>query len=235
MTLYPTLPGPRTATIGRDVAVLLLVALFAWLGVRVHDGVADLASLGRGLRDAGGAVGSTARDAAGAVRDGFGAAAGAVEGTPVVGGPLAGALRDAGASAAAPLQREGVAQARRLVAAGREGEARAYRTANLLGWLTFLGPTLLALSRWAPPRVRQVRALTAARRVLGSAPPDPERAAELARRAAYGLPYAALARHTRDPFGDLLAGRHGPLLAALGEDAGLRVDPPPPGGGAGAP
>jgi hypothetical protein len=222
MRPYPTLPRPRSRTLAGDAAVLLLVVLFAWLGLKVHDGVADLAGLGRGLQDAGTAVGATSRGAAGAIRDGFGSAADALEGTPVVGGGLAGALRDAGGATAGPLQREGDVQARRLVAAGRAGEARAYRTANLLGWLTFLLPTLLLLARWIPQRVRQARALGAADRMLRGAD-DPARAAELARRAAYGLPYATLLRHTPDPFGDLIAGRHDGLLAALGEDTGLRV------------
>jgi hypothetical protein len=224
MRLYPTLPRRRLATLAGDAAVLALVLLFGWLGVKVHDGVADLASLGRGLQHAGSAVGQTARDAAGAVRDGFGGAADAVDAAPLIGGDVAGALRSAGESAAAPLQRGGEDQARRLVAAGRDGEAKAYATANLLGWLVFGLPTLMLLSRRLPPRVRQVQALTAASRVLAGAPQDAERERELARRAVYALPYAALARHTRDPLGDLLAGRHGPLLAALGEDAGLRLD-----------
>jgi hypothetical protein len=222
MRPYPTLPRLRSRTLAGDAAVVLLVVLFAWLGVKVHDGIAELATLGRGLQDAGSAVGDTSRGAAGAIRDGFGSAADALEGTPVVGGGLAGALRDAAGATAGPLQREGDAQARRLVAAGRDGEARAYRTANLLGWLTFLLPTLLVLGRRVPERVRQARALGAADRVLRSAG-DPARAAELARRAAYGLPYATLLRYTRDPFGDLLEGRHDGLLAALGEDAGLQL------------
>src|SRR4051794_12174753 len=157
MTLYPTLPSARRRTVARDLVVLLLVLLFAWLGVQVHDGVVQLASLGRGLQDAGTAVGARSRDAAGAggggvrpgggaagaVREGLGAAADAIDATPSVGGGLAGALRDAGGAAAAPLEEQGGAQARRLVAAGRDGEARAYRAANLLGWLSFLLPTLL--------------------------------------------------------------------------------------------
>jgi hypothetical protein len=225
MRLYPTVPRRRAATLARDLAVLALVLLFAWLGVRVHDAVADLAGLGRGLQDAGTAVGTTARDASGAIRDGFGAAAGAIEGTPLVGGDLAGALRSAGESAAAPLQREGEAQAGRIVAAGRDGEAKAYATANLLGWVTFGLPTLVLLARWLPPRVRQAQALTTAARLLGAGGArDRDRERELARRAAYALPYAALARHTRDPLGDLIAGNYAPLLAALGEDAGLRLD-----------
>src|SRR3954454_4690198 len=203
MRSYPTLPRLRSRTLAGDAAVLLLVVLFAWLGLKVHDGVADLAGLGRGLQDAGTAVGATSRGAAGACRDGFGSAADALEGTPVVGGGLAGALRDAGGATAGPLQHEGDVQARRLVAAGRAGEARAYRTANLLGWLTFLLPTLLVLARWIPQRVRQARELGAADRVMRGAG-DPDRAAELARRAAYVLPYSTLLRHTADPIGDLI-------------------------------
>jgi hypothetical protein len=222
MRLYPTLPRARSRTLAGDVVLVLLVALFAWLGVKVHDGVAELASLGRGLSDAGTAVQTTARGAASSIRDGFDGAADAVQGAPLIGGTIAGALRDAGGATAGPLQRQGDAQARRLIAAGREGEARAYRTANLLGWLTFLLPTLLLLVWRVPPRVRQARALGAAGRVLGGAD-DPARAQELARRAAYGLPYATLLRHTPDPFGDLLAGRYEGLLAALGEDVGLRI------------
>jgi hypothetical protein len=217
-----TLPRLRSRILAGDVAVLLLVVLFAWLGLKVHDGVAELAGLGRGLQDAGTAVQTTSRGAAGSIRDGFNGAADALEGTPVVGGGLAGALRDAGGATAGPLQREGDAQARRLIATGRDGEAKAYRTANLLGWLTFLLPTLLLLARWLPQRMSLARTLGQARRVLRGAD-DPARAAELARRAAYGLPYGVLLRHTPDPIGDLLDGRHDRLLSALGEDAGLRV------------
>jgi hypothetical protein len=82
-------------------------------------------------------------------------------------------------------------------------------------------PTLLLLSRWLPGRARRARGWTAARRVLAAAPLDAARERELARRAAYSLPYDLLAAHTRDPIGDLLAGRHEGLLAALREDAGV--------------
>jgi hypothetical protein len=59
--------------------------------------------------------------------------------------------------------------------------------------------------------------------VVGRVPLDADRERELARRAAYSLPYATLVAHTRDPIGDLLAGRHEGLLAALSEDADVRV------------
>lgn len=215
MRLYPARPG---RTLAGDAAVLLLLLLFGWLGFKVHDAVAELAGLGRGLQDSGRAISQTAHDATGAVRSGFGGAAGAVQGVPLVGGQLAGALRGAGDSSTAPVQRAADAQAQRLVDAGREGEHKAYALANLLGWLTFLVPGLLLLSRFLPGRIDAVRRWTAAGRVLVHAPEE-----ELARRAAYGLPLAALARHTRDPFGDLAAGRHGALLAALEAEAGVQL------------
>jgi hypothetical protein len=82
---------------------------------------------------------------------------------------------------------------------------------------------VLLLARALPPRFGQIQAMTAAERVLPEGPPE-----VLAARAAYHLPFRALARHTPDPFGDLAAGRHAGLLAALVEDAGIRPLTPPP-------
>ena len=109
--------------------------------------------------------------------------------------------------------------------AGRDGELRALATARLLGWLTFLTPAILLLSRALPPRVRQARALGAAQRVLTGEGLDPDRERALAARAAFSLPYETLQRHTEDPFGDLIARRHDGLIRALGEDAGQWVRP----------
>jgi hypothetical protein len=215
LRLYPSRPGP---TIARDLALLLSLLAFGWLGMLVHDGVAQLASLGRGLQDSGRSVSRTATDATGAVRSGLETAAGTVEGVPIVGGQLAEGLRRGGEEATRPVQRSADAQAARLVEAGREGERRAYALANLLGWLSFLVPSALALAWFLPGRVAQARRWTAASRALRDAPED-----ELARRAAFNLPYAALLRHTRDPFGDLADGEHAALLAALAEDAGVPV------------
>lgn len=224
--LYPTVRRRRSATVASDLSVVLLLVLFAWLGLKVHDTVAELAAFGRGIQEAGTTVGTTATDAAGAVRGGFESAAGAVEATPVLGGRLAEALRSAGEGAATPVERRGREQARRLVEAGRDGELRALATARLLGWLTFLTPAILLLSRAIPPRMRQARALDAAQRALGGERLDRDRERALAARAAFSLPYETLRRHTEDPFGDLIERRHEGLIRALGEDAGLRV----PGG-----
>jgi hypothetical protein len=224
MRLYPAAPYQRAATVAGDLAVVLLLCLFAWLGVKVHDEIDSLASIGRSIEDSGRGISATARDATGAVRGGFNGAAGAVQGVPLVGGQMAGALRDAGRSVSQPVNGAANAQARRLIAAGREQERQTHRVAKLAGWLTFLLPALLLLTRMLPPRIAAIRRMTAAGRALRGGPPE-----ILAARAAYDLPYAALLRHTPDPFGDLAARRHAALLAALAEDAGvpMRRSPPP--------
>jgi hypothetical protein len=54
--LYPELPARRLATIGHDLLLLVLLALLAWLGLKVHDAVDNLAVLGSGVKKVGGSV-----------------------------------------------------------------------------------------------------------------------------------------------------------------------------------
>jgi hypothetical protein len=197
MRFYPDVPTQRTVTIAIDLVVLTLLALFAWLGIKVHDVIAELAPLGQGVQDAGSAV-----------QGGFETAAGAVEDAPVVGGDVADAFREAG---------EGTGG--NAAELGRRGEDGVYRTANLLGILTFVIPAVLVLLHALPGRIAQIRRLTAAHRVLGAA--SPERRL-VAKRAAFALPYGTLLRYTRDPLGDLAAERYDALVVAAYEDAGLR-------------
>ena len=104
---------------------------------------------------------------------------------------------------------------------GIPGNDEVQSLARLLAALTFGLPTLLLLANYLPGRLTQARRLTdAASALRGDL--TPERQAALAARAAYSLPFGALLRHTRDPLGDLAAGRYEPLVAALMEDAGLR-------------
>lgn len=198
MKLYPDVPGRRATTIALDAATILAVLLFAWLGTVVHDGVEELTAVSTGVQQVGG-------DVQGAFQD----AGKAVGGAPIVGGDIRDALEDAGASTGG-----------RAAAAGREGDQKIRSLATLLGWLTFLVPAGLLLSRALPPRVEQVRRMAAARRVLQRGSGDLDHL--LAQRAAFGLPYATLLRHTADPLGDLQAGRFDGLVAAVLEDAGLR-------------
>lgn len=200
MRFYPALPAPRIRTVLGDLVVLLLLFLFAWLGLKVHDAVDQLAVLGTGVEDAGTEF-----------QGGFNTAAEAVNGAPIVGDDLADGLRDAGRASGGELAER-----------GQEGRESVHRLANLLGLVTFLIPAILVLSRTLPERVSQIRRLTAATRVLGG-PLDPERRRLLAMRAAFSLPYGELVRYTRDPFGDLAAGRYDALIAAALEEAGLRL------------
>jgi hypothetical protein len=196
--LYPQLPARRLGTLSRDLLVVALLLLFAWLGKQVHDAVDALAVLGEGVRSGGEAV-----------QGGFDSAADAVDGTPIVGDELADGLRDAGGASGG-----------NVAELGRAGEDKVHYLANLLGLLTFAIPSALVLLAMLPPRVREVRRLTAASRVLRE--PVGERRRLLAMRAAFALPYGQLLRYTQDPIGDLASDRFEPLVAAIMEDAGLR-------------
>lgn len=199
MRFYPDIVAPRVAAILSDLLILLLLVLLAWLGLKVHDAVAELASVPRGVGDGGTAI-----------QRGFESAGDAVGGAPLVGEPLAEALRDAGAGTGA-----------RMMEAGRQGEEDVNDLADLLGALVFLLPAVVVLARYLPSRITAVRRLTAAARAIGPVlTPDRERT--LAMRAAYGLPYEQLVRYTRDPLADLEDGRYDRLVAAALDDAGLR-------------
>jgi hypothetical protein len=197
--LYPQLPGRRLGTLSRDLLIVALLLLFALIGKAVHDAVDELAVLGEGVRSGGEAV-----------EGGFDSAADAVDGTPVVGDDLADGLRDAGGASGGNVADLGAA-----------GEEKVHYLANLLGLLTFAIPSALVLLAMVPPRIRQIRQLTAASRVLRE--PVGERRRLLAMRAAFALPYGQLLRYTDDPIGDLAANRYEPLIAAVMEDVGLRL------------
>ena len=202
MRLYPDVRGQRVDLFARDLATVLALLFFALVALKVHDAVDRLAVLGEGVESAGKAV-----------TGGFESAADAVDGTPFVGDELGDALRGAGDASggnAADL--------------GRGGAGAAHDLANLLGLLFFLLPATVLLLWALPPRVRQIRRLNAAARVLRE-PETPARRELLAARAAYGLPYGTLLRYTPDPLGDLASGRHDALVRAALEEEGLRVPP----------
>jgi hypothetical protein len=146
-----------------------------------------------------------------AIQGGFESAAGAVESAPAVGDELAESLRGAGGASGGEVAE-----------LGRRGEERVHRLADLLGILTFALPAVITLLQHVPGRMRQIRRLTAADRVLRQ-PDSLERRRMLAMRAAFSLPYAQLLEYTRDPLGDLADGRYDPLVAAAFEDVGLRA------------
>jgi hypothetical protein len=201
MRFYPDIPSQRAWTLVSDVLAVVLLVLLAWIALQVHDAVDRLAVLGQGVNEAGSSI-----------EDGFDAAADAVDGTPVVGGELADGLREAGEGSGG-----------NVADLGQEGEERTHRLADILGLVTFALPAAFLLFRVLPPRIAQVRRLTAASRILGD-PESPERRRLVAMRAAFALPYGELLRYTKDPLGDLEAGRYDALVAAAFEDVGLRPE-----------
>jgi hypothetical protein len=198
MRLYPDTADDRGRAVAKDALVLLTLFVLAWLALKVHDAVDELAVLGTGVRDSGEAV-----------QNGFGAAADAADGIPVVGGEVSDALRDAGSGTGGE-----VAQA------GSDGEEKVHDLANLLGLLFFAIPASILLIATLPGRIRQFRELNATERLLDVT--SEERRRLVAMRAAFSLPARDLAPHTKDPLGDLAAGRYDPLIAAAYDEAGLR-------------
>jgi hypothetical protein len=200
MRLYPQLPIRRTATLAADALLVVLLALFVWLGIQVHDAVDELAVLGKGVRDAG--LG---------IQSGLESAGDAVSATPVLGERLSRELHEIGDATGGEVAR-----------AGRAGEDRVHRLANLLGLVTTLIPSGFLLARRLPSRIRQIRRLSAASRALAG-PLEDERRRVVAMRAALSLPYGFLLGYTRDPLGDLAAGRYDALLRAAYEEVGLKA------------
>lgn len=175
MHVYPNLPGARQRTILRDAMAACCLLLFAWIAIKVHGEVADLKQLGSGIVQAGSSV-----------QHAFRSAAGAVAGVPIIGSELSHGLKTAGVSTAGAA-----------VTAGHQGESDVARVATTIGWLTFLLPSGLLLGRYLPGRVRQIRRMTAAERVLRPSA-DESHQRLIAQRAAFSLPYQQLLRHTSD-------------------------------------
>lgn len=200
--LYPGSAGRRRRTLVADVLCLALLVLFGWLGWRIFDRIDAVSALALGVQDAGQSV-----------QGGFTSAASAVAGVPVVGSALSDALNAAGGATGG-----------NVVDLGVLGQTAVHRTALLAGWLVFLLPTAVLLALYLPRRVSRIRTASVASSLL-RVDGDPERERLLAMRAAFGLPLDQLARFSDDPIGDLRAGRHDQLIAALRDDAGL--DPGP--------
>ena len=199
LTLYPDVPSERRGQVVRDLLVLALIVLFVWIGVSVYHLVDALSVLGQGVSSAGGSI-----------QGAFDNVGNAVANVPIVGGALGDAFHGAG---------EGTGG--NLADLGQSGEDAVHVVARTVGVLVALLPSLVLLVAVVPRRVRVVREMSAARAVVEVDPRDPERRRLLAMRAAFGLPYRDLLPYTRDPFGDLVAGRYDALVAAALATEGL--------------
>lgn len=198
MRLYPDTPDARGRAVARDALVLITLFVLGWVALKVHDSVDGLAVLGTGVADSGEAV-----------QGGFNRAGDALGALPVVGGEVGDALRSVG---------EGTGG--EVAEAGRTGEEQVHELADLLGVLFFAIPAGLLLALTLPRRIRQVRELNASSRLLDTS--TDERRRLIAMRAALSLPAQALARHTRDPIGDLAEGRYDALIDAAFDRSGLK-------------
>lgn len=199
MRFYPDIPTRRVSTLARDLLTVALLVFFAWVALKVHDAVNQLAVLGEGVNEAGSSI-----------EDGFNAAADAVDGAPLIGGELSDGLRGAGEGSGG-----------NVAELGQEGVDKTHQLADILGLATFFVPATLLVFLVVPSRIGQVRQLTSAERVLlGRETPDRQRL--IAMRAAFSLPYGQLLAYTRDPLGDLEQGRYDALVEAVLEDVGLR-------------
>jgi hypothetical protein len=138
-----------------DLVVVGLIAVFAWLGVRVHDSVAGLADMAQGIQETGTSIQRSGATAGAQVRRSVGAAAEAADQLPLVGGQVAAALRETARSTAASIERESRTTGAQLARSGRQGEDDARETARLIGWLAFLIPTVALLAQAVPRWIRR--------------------------------------------------------------------------------
>ena len=196
--LYPAAGAQRRATIRRDVFALLLITLFAWVGLKTYQAIDGLTVFGTAVASAGSSI-----------QNGLGAASRAVSNFPVVGSSLANALSGAGTGTGSNLQ-----------SLGQEGIDQVNRLALVVGLAVALLPILVLLLTTLPRRIRSVRSLTAAARVLANTQ-DPAARQLMAARALFTLPLDDLLRYTADPLGDFATGRYDALVDATLREAGL--------------
>lgn len=184
-----------------DLALLVWVAVWIALGLAVAREVHGLSDLSETVVRTGIAVteSSSALEAVGDI--------------PVVGDRVEEAttrVREAGESAQA---------------SGRSSQESVENLSLLLGLAIAVIPSLPIVGFYLPIRWSLAREARAVRQALAHGEED--RMLEmLAGRAVHTLPYRLLQRVSRDPIGDLRAGRYGPLATAELTRLGLRDEAP---------
>lgn len=195
MKLYAETKSQRSLQVTADLAVLLWIALWARLGIWIHELVDRLAGAGESVEDAGSRF-----------RSALQSAGSEVGGLPGVGDYLR-APFDAAAGAGRTLERAGAAQ-----------QDAVHTLALWLGILIAVIPIGYVLLRWAPWRTRWIREASAAARLRI----DAEDLHLFALRAIATRPLYELQRVAPDPAAALAAGDYEGLasleLGALGLD-----------------
>jgi hypothetical protein len=207
MRIWSEVPRRRTQEVVADLATAVWVALWAYLGLQLYSALAELASIGTSIGDAG---------------SGFESAGNSLEvilsQIPLVGEGAGNIVRDAFAGIGGPL-----------VDAGADLERLLLIIAAVLGLLLVATALIPWLNRYGPWRRRRWRDLNAGDRVIRGyrAGRESRAAAEvvqrvLATRAMYRLEYSELLDQTSDPIGDFVEGRYDGLAKAELESVGLR-------------
>lgn len=200
--VFPRTPR-RPVRIALDLAVALWAAAWIAVGFAVANEVRGLTDLSRTVGDAGIAL------------EGAGDALAALDGVPFVGGNV----KEVG---------ERTARAGASARASSQSSRESIESLSvLLGVSIAVAPTLPLLLLYTPMRVAWSRQVRSVRRALASAPDDAALDQFLAWQAAVNLPYDRLREVSRDPWGDLEAGRHAALSEA--ELRRLGVGRPRPG------
>jgi hypothetical protein len=219
-----------------DVAVVVLIVLFAWLGVQVHNSIAGLAEMARGMQATGTSIQQSGVRAGAEIRRSVSGAADAAEAVPFVGNRVGSALRDTARSTSTAVEREARTTGAQLIASGRDGEREAEATARLVGWLAFLIPTVCLLAQAVPRWVRRWRATegTALGNLGGAgrvaSPSDPGAHASSA--SEHEAVAAALGRPTDGAVPQVGGGADAPTAAERDATSiARRAEPPAPGAG----
>jgi hypothetical protein len=200
MRAFSEVPTRRTQELVADGATLVWIFLWAFIGVQVYTGLAELASVGTSIGDAGAGF-----DSAGATLEGV------LSQLPIVGPGVADLVGGAFDGVADPL-----------VAAGADLEELLVTVAAVLALLVVAVALIPWLNRYLPWRRQRWQRLNAGERAIRHATaPPPELERVLATRAISRLEYADLLVHTPDPIADFLAGRYDRLARAELTSVGL--------------
>lgn len=198
MKMYADRPLRRVLQLSRDLALVLWVAAWIWVGRVVHDGTTALA-----------APGLQVERSATSLADGLTEAGRKLDGVPLIGGGMAAPFDKASSASAA------------LAGAGRDEALAVDRLAWVLGLSIGLIPILVVLAFYLPGRIRFIREATAGARFIDAS----EDLDLFALRALARQPMHVLARIHEDPAG-AWRDRDAAVVRALAElelrDCGLR-------------
>jgi hypothetical protein len=173
-----------------DVALVIWIGLWIWLGIAIGHEVSNLTTLSDTVVTAGQAV----RDTGQALKN--------LEGIPFVGDRIAAVeqqITDAGNSA---------------MASGRQSRGSIEDLAFLLAFAIAVIPSVPVLALYVPFRVSRLLDVRTIRQAARRSASDPAFEEFLARRAAENLPYHRLREVSPNPWRDLEEGRFRPLARA---------------------